>query len=435
LTRGPDAPFSTAMVEPTGGAAQPPKRPYPLVMTTTDQARAAMLEAVRPRPLEAVALAQSQGRTIGVKVTALQDLPPFDASAMDGYAVRRADLGAGPLRVVGESAAGRRFAGALAPAQAVRIFTGAAVPEGADLVVIQEDVLRDGDRVVLSPETTPTHMKANIRRRGIDLAAGAPALAPGRRMDPAAIGLAAAAGAASIEAARAPRAGILCTGSELVSPGAAPGPDQIFESNSPALAALLLAWGAVPIVLRPQADDAVAIAAEVAAQASHLDALVVVGGASVGDHDLAKPALERLGLAMIFNKIAMRPGKPAWYGDLDGVCCLGLPGNPASAFVCAHLFLKPLIETLSGASPGPMTPLRARLACPLRPEGGRESFLRAKLWVGEDAILWADPSLDQDSSLTSVLAAANGCIRRLAGAPAAAEGDIVEAFLFEGRSL
>lgn len=425
MTPERNGPFSLGMVEPTDAHAQP------LFMATTDEARAAMLAAIRPKPPEEAPLAAAAGRVLRAALAARQDLPPFDASAMDGYAARRSDLDAGPLAVAGESAAGRRFSGPLPPKQAVRIFTGAAVPEGADVVVIQEEALREGALVTLRPEGT----KDNIRRRGIDLAAGAEVLAPGRRLDPAAIGLAAAAGIAVVPVAPRLRVGVLCTGSELVPPGATAGPDQIFESNSPALAALITAWGATPKVLAPQADDVAAIAETVAAALADLDGLVVVGGASVGDHDLAKPALERLGLSMIFNKIKMRPGKPTWFGSIDDTWILGLPGNPASAFVCAHIFLKPLMQKLMGADPGPISLLRAKLAKPLKPEGPREGFLRARLWVGEDATLWADATLDQDSSLTSVLAAANGCIRRPADAPAATAGDIVEALLFEGRTL
>ena len=414
-----------AMVDASAAA------PQPLFMASTEDARAAMLASAAflgpATRMEAV----SRLEVLAEDLSALQDLPPFRASAMDGWAVRRADLGGAPLRIVGESAAGKSYGAALGPGEAVRIFTGAAVPEGADTVVIQEEAERSGDVVRLSPLGD----KTNIRERGIDLRRGTVVLERGRPLDPAALGLIAAAGHAFPYVGAPPCVGVLCTGSELVAPGTEPGPDQIFESNSPALSALIRSWGGLPEVLAPQADDVTAIAGHVSERLQELDVLVVVGGASVGDHDLAKPALERLGLSMIFNKIKMRPGKPTWFGRIGDTWILGLPGNPASAFVCAHIFLKPLMLKLMGADPGSIAPLRAKLAQPLKAEGPREGFLRAKLWVGEDATLWADASLDQDSSLTSVLATANGCIRRAAGAPAAGPGEIVEAFLFEGRSL
>jgi molybdopterin molybdotransferase len=408
-----------------------PDATQPLFMASTEAARAAMLTAVRrlcatPHDGDINRLA-----VLAEPVTARQDLPPFRASAMDGYAARQADLARQSLHVVGESLAGKSFHRALAPGEAVRIFTGAAVPEGADIVVIQEEAVAEESRVRLAPANPA---KDNIRAQGIDLMAGEAVLPPGRRLDPAALGLVAAAGHAAPAVAMAPRVALLCTGSELAKPGAPIGPDQIFESNSPALAALVRAWGGLPHVLAPQADDQEAIAAA-ARSADAAQVLVVVGGASVGDHDLAKPALEGLGLSLLFNKIRMRPGKPTWFGRIGEQLVLGLPGNPASAFVCAHIFLKPLLLALQGAEPGPITPLRARLAAPLKAEGPREGFLRARLWVGEDATLWADASLDQDSSLTSILAAANGCIRRAANVAEGTPGDIVEAFLFEGRSL
>ncbi len=365
-------------------------------------------------------------------IVARQDLPPFRASAMDGYAVRSTDLGKGDFHVVGESAAGRSYPHPLNAGETVRIFTGARVPDGANLVVIQEEATAEGGLIRLSPARLD---KDNIRQQGCDLSAGTTTLSAGRLLDPAAIGLIAAAGHAYPPVFAPPNVSILCTGSELVAPGSEPSPDQIFESNSPALSALVRKWGGLPHVLTPQADDLAAIAGSVAT-ASDADIIVVVGGASVGDHDLAKPALESLGLSQIFNKIKMRPGKPTWFGRLgDQQLVLGLPGNPASAFVCAHLFLKPLMLALQGADPGPIAPLRAKLSAPLKAEGPREGFLRAKLWVGDDATVWADAALDQDSSLTSVLAAANGCIRRATAAPAAKAGAIVEAFLFEGRGL
>ena len=391
-------------------------------LLTVEAARARMLAPFAPGPAETVPLAQATGRVLAADVTARRDQPPYDASAMDGWAVRRSDLAAGEaLGVQGESAAGVPFDAPLAPRSAVRVFTGAAVPAGADRVVIQEEAERNGDRVRLSPASDTSH----LRPRGGDFHAGEVLLRAGARLDPWRIALAASAGRGDLQVAPRPRIALLSTGEEIVEAGAEAGDHQIFESNTPALAARAAAWGADVLKLKPARDDEATIATAVQGAAAEL--IVTIGGASVGDHDLVKPALRRLGLELIVESVAVRPGKPTWFGRLgDGRHVLGLPGNPASALVCAELFLRPLLFTWQGADPA--FPLRAvRLAQALPPTGPREHWMRAKLSWADDATVWAEPFPDQDSSLVAVFAAADSLIRRPAGAGALERGALVEA--------
>jgi molybdopterin molybdotransferase len=371
---------------------------------------------------ERVALGAALGRVLTEPVSARRDQPPFDASAMDGWAVRRADAASAEasLAIVGESAAGRGYAAVLQPGQAVRIFTGAPVPDGADCVCIQEEAVREGDRVRLGPLVA----KSNIRSRGGDFHAGEIVLTPGARLDPWRLSLAAAAGAPELVVAKRPRVAILSTGDEIVPPGAAPGPFQIFNSGGAGLSALVERWGGEVVQIGMAGDDQAAIAAAV--QACEADLLVTIGGASVGDHDLVKPALERLGLELSVLTVKVRPGKPTWFGRLsDGRRVLGLPGNPASAFVCAELFLRPLLASLQGGDARP--PLfGARLAEGLPPTGPREHWMRGVLEAGADGVPVARAFPDQESSLVGVFARADVLIRREADAPAADAGDVVQ---------
>jgi molybdopterin molybdotransferase len=384
----------------------------------TDDARALMLaEAVRT-PTEPVILGDALGRTLAEPVAAIRDQPPFDGSAMDGWAVRASDAVEGArLQAVGESAAGHGFGGEIQAGQAVRIFTGAPMARGADTVVIQENTRREGEAVVIAQAPAPG---ANIRRAGGDFLAGAVLLRPGVRLDPWRLSLAAAAGRAELTVAARPRVAILSTGEELVSPGGSPGPHQIFNSGGPALAALVTGWGGAPVLLTPAGDDVDEIAAAV--HDEDCDLIVTVGGASVGDHDLVKPALSRLGLSLVFESLKMRPGKPTWFGTLeDGRRVLGLPGNPASALACAELFLRPLLAAMQGADSSlPLT--SARLAESLPANGPREHWMRARL-SNVDGVVAVTPFSDQDSSLVTVFAQADALLRRLPNAAAAAAGD------------
>jgi molybdopterin molybdotransferase len=383
-------------------------------------ARARMLAKVAPLATEAAPLDEALGRVLAADITAARDQPPFAASAMDGWAVRAADT-PGALAIVGESAAGHGYERALDPGRAVRIFTGAPVPAGADAVVIQEDATREGDTVVVPKVRDPRH----IRPAGLDFKAGERLLSAGVRLDPWRLALAAAAGRASVPVFARPRVAILATGEEIAAPGAPAGPNQIYDSGTTTLTALIRTWGGEPLALPRVGDDIGAIAS--AARDVACDLIVTLGGASVGDHDLVKPALESLGLALEVESVAVRPGKPTWFGVLgDGRPVLGLPGNPASAMVCAELFLRPLLATLQGADSA-LPVVIARAAAALGANGERETWMRAKLSYGPAGEVSATPLTDQDSSLVTVFAAADALLRRAARAPAVAVGDSVEA--------
>lgn len=386
-----------------------------------DEALGRVLAAAAPRGAETVALQASAGRVLAETVTAGRDQPPFTASAMDGWAVRAEDVTEETtLAIVGESAAGHAYPHALKTGQAVRIFTGAPVPEGSDLVVIQENATREGERVRLGPAGPP---KDNLRPRGGDFAAGAVLLEKGVRLDPWRLSLAASAGRATLSVGRRPRVAVLATGEELVSPGTDPRPDQIYESGSLGLIEMLRRWGAEAWRLETAGDDLKAIAGAV--KDVQADVIVTVGGASVGDHDLVKPALATLGLELEFETVNVRPGKPTWFGRLgDGRLVLGLPGNPASAFVCAELFGRPLVSALQGGDPLP-SPTWARLAEALPANGPREHLMRAALESRSDGGLWVRAYPDQDSSLVTVFAQAGALLRRAPGAAAAEAGEAV----------
>lgn len=388
-----------------------------LKLLSVEDARARMLAGIERLPSCRLPLDRADGMTLAEPVVAFRDQPPFDGSAMDGWAVRRADAAKDAvLTIVGESAAGRGFADQLGPGEAVRIFTGAAVPQGADMVVIQEEAERGEGQVRLTHDPGE---RSHIRPAGGDFRAGEVLLEAGTRLDPWRLSLAAAAGRADLAVSQRPRIALLATGEELAAPGTTPGPGQIFESGSAGLTTMIRRWGGEAIRLAPAGDDEAAILA--ALSVVDADLIVTVGGASVGDYDLVKPALGRLGLILAVGSVNVRPGKPTWFGTLgDGRRVLGLPGNPASAFVCAELFLKPLIAALQGAMAGPrMEP--AILAEDLPANGAREHWMRAVMTPNG---LVALP--DQDSSLVTVFAGADALLRRAANAPAARAGERVE---------
>ena len=387
-------------------------------LLTVEDARARMLAEIAARPAETIALAAAIGRVLAEDIAAVRDQPPFRASAMDGWAMRLADT-PGALAIVGESAAGHGYGGVVRAGQAVRIFTGAAVPEGCDTVVIQEDAEREGD-LVRVPAARPG---GNIRPAGGDFAAGDALLRRGERIDPWRLSLAASAGRAELSVYGRPKVAVLSTGEEIVEAPAEPGPFQIYNSGSPALAAMIAAWGGLPIRARPVRDDLETTIE--AMRGADADLIVTIGGASVGDHDLVRAAAGALGLELKVASVAVRPGKPTFFGVLaDGRRLLGLPGNPASAFVCAELFLKPILAAYCGAQPTPRT-ITARLQEPLPANGPREHWMRAKLSIaeGELSVL---PYRDQDSSLITVFAAADALLRRPPGEPASSPGALVE---------
>jgi molybdopterin molybdotransferase len=343
---------------------------------------------------------------------------------MDGYAVRAADVADPPasLRLIGESAAGRGFDGAIGPRETVRIFTGAAVPAGADAIVIQENAERSGERVVMRASASAGRF---IRPAGFDFRAGEVLLRAGRRLGPRDLGLAAAMNRPWLKVRRRPRIALLATGDELAQPGEPLAPSQIINSNAFTLAAFVTACGGEPIDLGIAADDQAALLAAVAA-ARGADLLVIAGGASVGDHDLVRPALAAAGFDLGFYKVAMRPGKPLMFGRLDALPVLGLPGNPVSVGVTALLFLKPAIETLLGlAADQRAAPRTAILGRDLPANDERQDYLRARLSDRDGEQPVATPFERQDSALSRLFAEADCLVIRAPHAPPAKAGTAV----------
>jgi molybdopterin molybdotransferase len=394
-----------------------------------------VLTGVAPLPAETTALAEAAGRVLAAPLDARRSQPPFDSSAMDGYAVRAADLAEVParLRLIGVSAAGRRFAGTVGPGEAVRIFTGAPVPAGADAILIQEDAEAGeaGEAGAVIARRTVAAGEA-VRPAGLDFAAGARALEAGRVLGMRELALAAAMGHGAVAVRRRPRIALIATGDELVPPGADPGPDQIVASTGVGIAAYARSLGAAADDLGIVGDDTAAIGGAIdAAAALSADVLVTLGGASVGDHDLVQPALAARGMSLDFWRIAMRPGKPLMHGTIarpDGgqpMRVLGLPGNPVSGIVCAILFLRPLVEALLGLPPSdPSGP--ATVGAAIAANGGRQDYMRAVLAErdgGNSVLPVATPLAVQDSSMLSTLAAADCLLVRPPHAPAAAPGD------------
>ncbi|QMW21775.1 molybdopterin molybdotransferase MoeA [Sandaracinobacteroides saxicola] len=382
---------------------------------SVDAAQARLL-ATPPLPAETVPLADAANRVLAADLAFRLTQPPFAASAMDGYAIRWQDM-PGPWSVVGEAAAGHPWTGMLGPHEGLRIFTGAPVPAGADTVIVQEDTHSSAGTLTLT-RSGPAHAGAHIRPAGLDFAAGAPALPAGTRLTPARLGLLAAGGHATLPVHCRPRVTLIATGDELVPPGTTPAPGQIISSNGAMLAALLTATGAIVTDAGIVADDRETLAQ--ALQSADADILVTIGGASVGDHDLIHPVLTGLGARLDFWKLALKPGKPLLAGTLGGTRVIGLPGNPVSAFVCALLFVAPLIRHLSGdPHPLPFTET-ARLTAPLPANGDRRDHLRATL--GPDGVT---PAPRQDSSMLTILATADALIVRPENAPAAGIGEAV----------
>src|SRR5271165_7172701 len=388
-------------------------------MLTVDEARARILADLKPTPPETVALAEAWGRVLAAPVIARLTQPPSDVSAMDGYALRAVDgtLGAA-LTVIGSAPAGHPFAGGVGPGESVRIFTGSVIPDGADGVLIQEDAERDGDRITVREAVQPGR---HIRRAGQDFAAGEAVIPAPRRLGARDIGLAAAANHPWLTVHRRPRIAVLATGDEIAMPGEPIPPGGIVSSNAHALAALVRAGGGEPCVL-PIAGDTVEAVGAVADAVAGIEMLVTTGGASVGDHDLIIEGLKRRGLALDFWKIAMRPGKPLVFGRLGAVPCLGLPGNPVSAIVCAALFILPALPRLSGlpAAPPPVAQGIAGAALPAN--DARADHLRATLRIDDAGRFVATPFPAQDSGMLKRLAHADALILRAPHAPALPPG-------------
>jgi molybdopterin molybdotransferase len=383
-----------------------------------------LASVAEPVPAEHVPIDACFGRTLARDLAALRTQPPFAASAMDGYAVRVADVTNPPvtLRVIGASLAGRGFRGRVSSGEAVRIFTGAPMPEGSDTVVIQEDARAEGDSVTV---LEPVPNGRFVRPSGLDFRNGEKLLAAGQRLDARRLSLAAAMGHAGLPVRRRPRVAILATGDELVRPGEALGPDQIVASNIYALAGLAARAGGEPVDLGIARDTFADLErAIVTARESGADLLVTLGGASVGEHDLVQSALTRQGMDLGFWRVALRPGKPLMHGRLGPMLLLGLPGNPVSSIVCAILFVVPAIRALVGDPLASADPAEAALlGADLGPNDSRQDYLRATLAPSPYGLPVVQALPTQDSSMLGILARADALIVRPPHAPAARAGD------------
>lgn len=401
-------------------------------MLSVEEARSRILGALEPVGAETVALSEAWGRVLAAPVLARLTQPPADVSAMDGYAVRATDAVEGArLTLTGTAPAGHPFAGSVGPGEAVRIFTGAVVPAGADGILLQEDAEAEGPSVLVKETVRAGRW---IRPAGLDFATDETLLPAGQRLTVRDIGLAAAGNHPWLNVHRAPRIGILATGDEISLPGDPVGPGGIVSSNAHALAALVRAAGGVPLVL-PIARDDVGAIAEAGRAARGCDLLVTTGGASVGDHDLVQKALLPEGFKLDFWQIAMRPGKPLIWGRLGETPLLGLPGNPVSSLVCGIVFLWPAIAALGGR-PNLLPPLRpARLAEALRENDKRAEYMRARLSTADDGMLLATAFPKQDSSMLKTMARADALLLRAPHAPALAAGAAVEVIVLSELGL
>ena len=405
--------------------ARPDPAPKPdSKLLSVDDARSRILAEISALELETVPIGQARGRVAGQDIAALLSHPPVPVSAMDGYGLSSADVGEFPLRLrkIGESKAGESFHGQMARGACVRIFTGAAVPEGVDVIALQEDAEEADGEVVIREAPPPGQF---IRRAGLDFSTGQTLVRQGKLLTARDLGLLASSGHGQVQVRRRPRVAILSTGDELVPPGVAPGPDQIVGSNGLALAAAVESWGAEAIDLGIAADriDAIAQAADRAAGA---DILVTSGGASAGDHDLVHAGIAQRGFVQSFWRIAMRPGKPLMFGRIGPLPVLGVPGNPVSALVCAMLFLKPVLNKMYGMASTELEFEPAVLGAAMGANDRREEYSRARLKRGPDGRLVAWPFSAQDSAMQMALAEAGALIRRPPFAPPAAAGDEVE---------
>ena len=394
-----------------------------MALLSVNDALALVLKGIEPLEVESGPLVEAHGRVLGETLAATLTQPPFDASAMDGYAVRAADVAALPatLDLVGEAAAGARFAGALKPGQAVRIFTGAPIPDGADTIVIQEDTEERHGRVVVKAAEPGRH----IRPRGQDFAEGETLLERGTVLGARAIILAASMNHAELPVRRKPQVALLATGDEVVPPGSKLGPDEIVSSVGYGIAALVSAHGGEATDLGIARDDPESIAT-LASTGAGADILVTIGGASVGERDLVVSALEREGLTLEFAKVAMRPGRPVLLGRLGTQRLLGVPGNPVSALVCSIVFLVPMLRAMLGVCGDEYRRTEAVLGEDLPANGPRQHYLRAISSWAEDGTCIVHPLPSQDSSLVAALNKANCLVVQAPDAPASPAGATVE---------
>jgi molybdopterin molybdotransferase len=384
-----------------------------------------LLQGVAPLEAETVPLEAANGRFLARPLASTRTQPPFAASAMDGYAIRHSALTSEltELDVIGEAPAGHGYSGQVGPGQAVRIFTGAPVPEGADTILIQENAERSDDRIKVLENPAKG---AFVRAAGLDFSEGDILLNPPLKLDYRHLALAAAMNHAVLTVVKRPKVAILATGDELVRPGGRPGPDQIIASNHAGIAAMVEDCGGEPLDHGISPDEPKALAACVKrAITEEADILVTLGGASVGDHDLVQDVLGNEGMDLSFWRIAMRPGKPLMAGRLGKTKVLGLPGNPVSSLLCGLLFLKPLIAKMLGAPNGSATPKEAILAEAIGENDRRQDYVRAMLSEDADGRLIAAPFPKQDSSMLALLAKSGGLIVRPPFAPAEPAGAAV----------
>ena len=393
-------------------------------MLSVEEAQRRILAAARPTPGEQIGLAEAHGRVLCEDIAARRTQPPTAVSAMDGYAVRAEDMAEVParLRIVGYAPAGGAYDGTLERGEAVRIFTGGPVPDGADAIVIQEDTDTDGSTVTVKESAPKGHY---IRPAGLDFRAGDVLLKKGRLLTARDIGLAAAMNHPWLMVHRRPRVTILATGDEVVMPGDPVGPNQIVSSNGLGLAAAVRAFGGEPILLGIAPDDR-DVLGRMAAGAAGSDLLLTTGGASVGDHDLVQSVLGTQGLEVDFWKIAMRPGKPLMFGQIGTTMMLGLPGNPVSTLVCAMIFVQPALRRMIGLGDGAPPTVKARLAAPLPKNDRRQDYLRATAERGAEGGLLVRSFEKQDSSMMAPLARADCLILRPPHAEPSAAGDAVD---------
>ncbi len=385
-------------------------------MITVSEALEQLFALAQPLDTETIPLAEAAGRVLAKPVAATRNQPPFAASAMDGYALKGVEAEADAMfKVIGTSAAGDRFEGSVGPGQCVRIFTGAPVPVGADRVIIQEDVKREGDLITLGRNLS---RGPHLRPAGADFTIGDAVSAP-RRLTARDLALLASMNAGEVEVYRRPDVALMATGNELVMPGENPGPDQIIASNAFGLKAMFEEAGAKARIL-PIARDNEASLKAAFGLASDADLVVTIGGVSVGDFDLVAPVAAELGMEQSFYKVAMRPGKPLMAGRLDDAALVGLPGNPVSAMVCGLVFVVPMLNAMQGLGAAPAPELEAVLGEDLPENGERVHYMRAVVEAGQ-----IRPMARQDSSLLSILSQANALLIRPVGDPARQAGEVV----------
>ncbi|MBL4739499.1 MAG: molybdopterin molybdotransferase MoeA [Sneathiella sp.] len=398
-------------------------------MISVDDARANILKNISPVSTETISIDEAAGRLLAEDVFARRTQPPVDLSAMDGYAVKASDVAQVPtdLKVVGEAPAGGSYDRLVNKGEAIRIFTGGPLPEGTDAIVIQEDTMRDGDIVTIQESSPEGHY---VRSAGLDFSEGQIGVKTGKQLTPRDIGLLAAMNIPWVTVRRKPRIALLSTGDELVRPGEPVGPNQIISSNSLLVAAMIRQAGGIPIDLGIAKDNEQSLR-QMASGAKSADMLVTLGGASVGDHDLVQSVLGKEGLKIDFWKIAMRPGKPLMFGDLEGTPMLGMPGNPVSSMICSYIFLYPAIDALLGRPLRTPPTVPALLSHNIGANDRREDYQRAQIIGNENGMPCIKLFSNQDSSMLSALSAANCLLKRIPFAEPALKGSQVEIILLD----